>query len=259
MRYFDSELVANSAHHALWWGQTVATRENFHNSEASHAALMNQSAILPRDAWLELDTITKRVMRDDEGQAFMADLMPLAKTVNIGKLAHLHRVSSDTGEGKVVRSLSGQMPVGLDKVTYDYRGAPVPIFATGFKREWREWSTLSSENFDAIADDQEAETAKIKRDQADYALDGDDSIKVDAYSGYGIRTSTYSNSINLGSAGGGANIDLTDAAATSDQIEAFFNGPFGAMLDANLVASPVNLYISPEIARGLPSKNWPMF
>lgn len=251
MRYFDQELIANSRSHAAWWGEVVANREHFHNSESSHAALMNQSAVLPRDAWLELDTITRRVLRDDEGQAFMSDLMPLAKTANIGKLAHLYRVSSDSGEGKVVRSLSGQIPTDLDKVIYDYRGAPVPIFATGFKREWREWNTLQSENFDALADDQEATVAKINRDMADYALDGDSSIVVEGYTGVGIRTSPYSNSINLGSGAGGANIDLTSSAATSDQIEAFFNGPFGAMLDANLVAAPVNLYISPEIAR-----NW---
>lgn len=250
MRYFDQQLVANSRPHAAWWNELSVVREHFHRSEEVHANLMhellgNAASILPRDAWLDLDGITRRVMRNDEGQAYMADLMPLAKAVNIGKLVHLNRVSSDAGS--VVRSMSGQVPVGLDKVVYDYRGSPVPIFATAYGREWREWNTLQSENFDALSDDQEAHTAKLRRNMALYALDGDSSIVFEGYTATGIRTSPLSKVINLGAAVGGANIDLTTA--TADQIDAFFSGPFGAMLDANLITGKVNLYISPEIAR----------
>ncbi len=245
MRYFDTQLVTNSRIHAGWWNEVSANREWFHQSETALATIQNAASVLPRDAWLDLDGITRRVMRNDEGQAYMADLMPLAKPVNIGKLVHLNRVSSDAGS--VTRSLSGQVPVSLDKVVYDYRGAPVPIFASGYGREWREWNTLQSENFDALSDDQEAITAKIRRDMALYALDGDASIVVGGYQAYGIRTSPLSKAINLGSGAGGANIDLTTA--TADQIDAFFSGPFGAMLDANLITGKVNLYISPEIAR----------
>ena len=253
MRYFDQQLIANHPRqHGEWWGELSLSREFFHRTEdhlvqvANDAGFtVNAAAILPRDAWLDLDVITRRVMRSDEGQVWMADLMPLAKPVNIGKLVHLNRVSSDAG--RVVRSMSGQVPTTLDKVTYDYRGTPVPIFSSGYGREWREWNTLQSENFDALADDQEAITAKIRRDNALYVLDGDASIVVEGYTAYGIRTSPLSKAINLGTAGGGANIDLTTA--TADQIDAFFAGPFGAMLDANFITGKVNLYISPEIAR----------
>ena len=249
MRYFDSQLVANSRPHAAWWGELSVNRAWFHQTESTFASLSNSAAILPRDAWLELDSITRRVMRSDEGQAYMADLMPLAKAVNIGKLVHLSRVASDSGS--VTRSMSGQVPNTLDKVVYDYRGTPVPIFSTAYGREWREWNTLSSENFDALADDQESHGAKLRRDMAQFALDGDSKLKVGGYSATGIRTSALSKTINLGSAAGGANIDLSSSSATSDQIEAFFNGPFGAMLDANFISAPVNVYVSPEIMR-----NW---
>lgn len=250
MRYFDDQLVANSRPHRDWWGQVSLAREHFHRTEDAHAALTaefttNASAVLPRDAWLDLDNITRRVMRNDQGQVWMADLMPLAKPVNIGKLVHMTRVAGDAGI--VVRSMSGQVPVAIDKVGYDYRGTPVPIFASGYGREWREWNTLQSENFDALADDQEAITAKIRRDQALYVLDGDTKIVFQGYSGAGIRTSTLSKAINLGTAGSGADIDLTTA--TADQLDTFFSGAFGAMLDANLIVGKVNLYISPEIAR----------
>lgn len=70
------------------------------------AELHNSAAILPRDAWQELDDTTRRVMRSDEGSVWMDDLMPLAKPVNIGKIVVLNRVSGDAGV--VTRSLSGR-------------------------------------------------------------------------------------------------------------------------------------------------------
>lgn len=257
MRYFDDQLVANSRPHQQWWGEVSLAREHFHRTEDAHASLYgdvsgirNASAILPRDAWLELDTITRSVLRDDGGEVFMADLMALAKPVNIGKLVHMSRVASDSNS-PVIRSMTGQVAVPMDKVTYDYRGVPVPIFSDGYGREWREWNTLRSENFDALADDQEAAVDKLKRDQADYVLDGDATITFQGYGAKGIRTSTLSKAINLGTAGGGANIDLTSAATTSDAIDNFFSQTLGAMLDANLVTGKVNIYVSPEIGRNL--------
>jgi len=251
MRYFDEALIAaHPRQHGVWNAEMWGARDHFEAVEATLApfeAVGNAASVLPRDAWLDLDGITRRVMRQDEGQVWMADLMPLAKPVNIGKLVHLNRVSGDAGT--VVRSMGGQVPVPMDKVAYDYRGTPVPVFATGYGREWREWNTLQSENFDAMADDQEAHAAKLRRDNALYVLDGDASIVVGGYTAYGIRTSPYSKSINLGSGAGGANIDLTTANA--DAIDTFFSAAFGAMLDANYVVGGVNLYVSPEIAR-----NW---
>lgn len=253
MRYFDQNLIANSRPHAGWWGELCGVREHFRANEMALAPFMpggtvavaNAAAFLPRDAWMDIDTQTRAIMRDDGGNAFMADLMPLAKAVNIGKLVHMSRVVGDAGT--VVRSMSGQPAVPIDKVAYDFRGNPVPVFQTGYGREWREWNTLQSENFDALSDDNEAHTIKLREDMAEYALDGDATITFQGYPAAGIRTHSLSKAINLGSAGGGANINLTTADA--DALDTFFSGPFGAMLDANLINRPVNLYISPEIAR----------
>ena len=241
MRYFDTELLANSRHHAEWFEEINDDRDFFHSNEEY---VTNAASILPRDAWLDMDNITRRVMRADEGEVWMKYLMPLAKPVNIGKIVHLNRVSSDAGT--VVRSMSGQVPVAMDKVVYDYRGTPVPLFHTAFGREWREWSTLQSENFDALADDQEAHTAKIRRDMALYALNGDTSVVFQGYQGYGIRTHPLSKSINIGASGN--NIVLKSA--TADALDTFFTGAFGALLDANYITSKVVLFVSPEIARG---------
>lgn len=248
MRYFDEQLVANSRPHAGWWNELCVNREHFHQVEDHMASLSNAAAVLPRDAWLDIDSLTTRVMRDDGGNTFMADLLPLSRPINIGKLVAMTRVSSDS-ENPVIRSMSGQVPVPMDKVTYTYRGTPVPIFQDGYGREWREWNTMQSENFDALMDDQEAALDKINRDQADYVLDGDAKITFQGYAATGIRTNPLSKTINIGASG--ANIDLTASATTSDAIETFFTQTLGAMLDANLIEQAVNIYVSPEIMRNL--------
>ena len=249
MRYFDAGLIANSRPHAEMWDVINDDRDYFHLAESNITqyegnGIGNAASVLPRDAWLDMDNITRRVMRADEGEVWMRDLMPLAKPVPIGKIVHLNRTSSDAGS--VIRSISGQVPVPMDKVVYNYAGTPVPLFHTAYGREWREWNSLQSENFDALADDQEAHVAKIRRDMALFALNGDASIVFQGYQAYGIRTNPLSKSINIGASGN--NIVLKSA--TADALDAFFTGAFGAMLDANYITQGVNLYISPEIARG---------
>lgn len=248
MRYFDETILANSRQHQAWWNELGANRDFFLSEEERIAgAVGNASPILPRDAWLDMDDTTRRVMRADEGKAWMTDLMPLAKPVDIGTLVHLTRVSSDAGS--VTRSVSGQVPIPMDKVVYTFRGTPVIIFQGGFGREWREWNTYQNANFDALADDQEAETAKVARDQALYALDGDAGISIKGYKAYGIRNNPLSKSINIGPSG--ANIDLTSAATPTADITNFWSQTFGAMLDANYIVGKVNVYVSPDIARNL--------
>jgi hypothetical protein len=257
MRYFDQTLVANSRPHAAMWAEVQAQREAFHNAEDALAPLMaqaaglraNQAAVIPRDAWLEMDTITKRLMRGDDGEAYMADLLPLSRAVNIGKIRFDYRVSSDAGT--VRRSMSGQVPDVMGKTEYDYRSAIVPVFNTSYGRSWREWNSLQSENFDAILDDQENHVWNIRKDMADYALNGDANLIFNGTPGYGIRNHPQSKSINLGTAAGGANIDLAATGTTSDAIINFINGPLGLLLDANEISEPVNLYVSREIMR-----NW---
>lgn len=245
MRYFDEKLVANSRQHAVWWDEVCDLREGWYHTEER---VLNAAAILPRDAWLEFDDQTRRIMRDDGGEEFMTDIMALARPIDIGKLVSITRISSDMSD-KVTRSMSGQVPVDLDKVTYDYMGAPVPMFAKGYGREWRERKTLETEGFDALADDNEAANDKVRRDMVDFALRGDDAISVEGYKAYGLLNTPLAVNLNLGSGAAGLNINL--ATATSDEWEAFVNGPLGTAMDNNFVSGGVNFYVSPEIARNL--------
>ena len=250
---FNKKLITNSAQVAIAWQQLNANRQIFNNGQNQLSAMhggaiqANQAAVLTQDYWREVDNITTRVIRDDEGAPLLDDLLSLGSPISIGKTAALYRVSSDAGY--VNRSMSGQEPETLDKVVYDYYGDPIPIFKTGYAREWREWLGMQTENIDAMADDQEASTAALRRNMAQYMLTGDDKIKVQNYHGRGITNHENTNQIDLSASG--FNIDLTSDATSNDDIIKFFVKDFAKVLDDNLVAEPVKLFISPEIDRRL--------
>lgn len=251
MIVFNKKLVTEHSQVMKAWDQLKVQREVFNVNQAGFQAQygsaleVNQSALISKDYWREVDNITTRVFRNDEGNPLLDDLLSLGTPISIGKTAALYRVSSDAG--KVQRSLTGQVPENLDKVIYDEAGDPVPIFNTGYGREWREWQGMTSEGFDAMADDQEAHTAAIREDMADYVISGDPKIKVKGYVANGITNHPNTNQIDLSASG--ANIDLTTA--TPDQMVAFFTGPFAKTLDDNYVQEKVKVWVSPDINRNL--------
>lgn len=219
------------------------TRNMLHGGQKFAA---NQAALIPTDAYRELDAITQRVFMNDEGQGYMNDLMGIAKGLDIGKTAYLYRQASDKS-GIVTRSLSGQVPEALSKTEYDFDGDPVPIFTTGYGREWREERAFQSEGFDAMFDDHANSMRDIKEDMAIYMLTGDSSVNVRGYAGQGILNHRSTQQINLGAAG--SNINLTTA--TSDEIIQFFTRDFAQTLDNNYTAYVDRLWVSPQIGRKL--------
>lgn len=250
---FNKKLITNSRQVAEAWGQLKASRQIFNNAQqqmyATHgnAIQANQAAVLTQDYWREVDNVTTRVIRDDEGAPLLDDLLSLGTPISIGKTAALYRVSSDAGY--VNRSMSGQEPETLDKVVYDHYGDPVPIFKTGYGREWREWLGMQTENIDAMSDDQEAATAALRRNMAQYILTGDEKIKVQNFEGKGITNHPHTNQVDLSASG--LNIDLTSTATSNDDIINFFTKDFVVILDANLVSEQLKVFISPEIERRL--------
>lgn len=250
---FNKKLITNSAQVAQAWNQLKASRQIFNNVQnqmsATHgnAIEVNQAAILTQDYWREVDNVTTRVIRDDEGAPLLDDLLSLGTPISIGKTAALYRVSSDAGY--VNRSMSGQEPETLDKVVYDHYGDPVPIFKTGYAREWREWLGLQTENIDAMSDDQEAAVAALRQDMAQYILTGDEKIKVQNFEGKGITNHPHTNQVDLSASG--LNIDLTSTATSNDDIINFFTKDLVVILDANLVSEQLKVFISPEIERRL--------
>lgn len=251
MIIFTNKLVTEHNQIKKAWNQLLLQRESFNVNQNALSVQyggsleVNQSALITKDYWREVDNITTRVFRNDEGNALLDDLLGLGTPISIGKTAALYRVSSDAG--KVHRTMTGHVPDEMDKVLYDEAGDPVPIFNTSYGREWREWNGMQSENLDAMADDQEAHVAAIRANMADYMLVGDEKVKVKGYEGKGITNHPNTNQIDLSSSG--LSIDLTTS--TPDQTVAFFTGPFAQVLDDNLVQEKVKLWVSPNIMRNL--------
>lgn len=224
--------------------EIMASRRHFNNNEQQRFG--NEAALLPDDAWREVDEVTRRIEREDEGEVYMADLMPMSRAVDIGKTAHLYRVSSDIGN-RVNISMNGQNPTLKDEVDYEFRGHPIPIFDTGYGLNWRKYRGMQSEGFDGISDDQEASVANLKQTVAQYVLNGDTRINIDTYIGYGITNHPQTNVLDLDASG--FNIDLASFTTTSDAIEDFFVRDFQQSLHNNLVKGAVNIYASKEIER----------
>lgn len=245
---FTKDLVANSAVVADQWNHLKIDRKVFVNAENALAEkyALNATALVTKDYWREVDNVTTRVFRNEAGQDMMADLMGIAANINIGKTVAISRIASDAG--KVVRTLSGQEPEDLDKTRYDYTGDVIPIFKTGYSREWRELLGMQSEGFDPLLDDQANVTFNLRSDMAQYLLTGDQTLNVNGvYTGYGITNHPNTVQVDLNVSGGGLNIDLQTA--TPDQIVTFFNQDFQAILDAQNVFEQVTLWVSPSVRR----------
>lgn len=208
----------------------------------------NQAALIPTDAYRQLDQITQRVFKDDEGQGYMTDLMKVSKSLDVGKTAYVYRQASDKKD-QVVRSLSGNVTTLKSKTDYSFQGDPVPIFRTDYGRPWRELRTFQSEGFDAMFDDHENAMREIKRDMARYLLTGDTNINVQTYNARGITNHAATQQINLGASD--ANIDLTSASTSADDIIQFFTRTFAQELDDNFCAYVDIMWISPQIGRRL--------
>ena len=241
-KLFDG--VTGGKHLANRQAEAIDSRVHFNNNEQLRFG--NQAALLPDDAWREVDEVTMRVLREDEGQVYMQDLMPMARAVDIGKTAHVYRTSSDLAN-RVNVTMNGQAPTLMDKVNYEFNGHPVPIFDTGYGLNWREWRGMQSEGFDGISDDQEAAVANVEQVAAQYILNGDASINVGGYIGYGITNHPETNFMDLDASG--FNIDLASFTTTSDAIEDFFVRDFRQVMHNNLIMGAMNIYISPEIER----------
>ena len=220
------------------------------NQQGSMAIAANQAALLPQDAYRELDSITQRVFENDEGRGYLMDLMDVSRSINIGKTAFVYRQASDK-TGLVQRSLSGQVPENISKTTYNYEGDPVPIFSTGYGREWREQLAFESEGFDAMYDDQYNATRDLGEDMAAYALWGDSAINVRSFPGQGIANHRNTQQIDLGSSGANVNLTAVGTAATSDAIVQFWTVTFAKELDDNYTDKVDKVWVSPQMRRRL--------
>jgi hypothetical protein len=258
---FTEKSVASSRSCADQWSEVKTSRKLANNQETMHANMMRSSGLkvneglIPRDVYQEFDNVTVERFRSDDGDTYLNDLLPLSRSVSIGKLVHKFRQASDAGRAQT--SMSGQIGVKMDQVEFSYDGSIVPVHDTGFFRNWREWNAQTSEGFDALIDDQRESVATLRRKLADNFLDGHtdaqgNTLVVDGISWQGMRNDSRVAQVDLGA--GGLNFDFTDVSKTGDEIKAAFIQVRDTLWISNKCEQEATYYVSREIASNFERK-----
>lgn len=254
----QKELVGNSRSAAAQWKEVTFARDaaNRHNNMLARAAgLSVNEGLIPRDVYQAFDAVTVERFRSDDGDTFLNDLLPLSRSLNIGKLVNRFRQASDAGNAQT--SMTGQIGVNMDQVEFSYDGSIIPVHDTGFFRNWREWNAMTSEGFDGLIDDQRESVATIRRHLADNFLNGHldkqgDFIKVDGLDWQGMKNDSRVAAIDLDASG--INFDFTDTAQTGAAIKAAFIEIRDVMFITNTCEKDLTYYVSREIASNFERK-----
>lgn len=226
----------------------VLTRRRYANAQndmIQHmAGLEVNVGRIPQDVYRDFDTQTKSLMTGDEGGVLLDALLPLARSVDIGKITSEYRRVSD---GMIARSsISGQHSKPVDHVSYDYDGTLVLIHDSAFGREWREFQAMQSEGFSPIVDDQAAATRAVRRKVLDNFVNGDANASFKGVQSYGIKNAPGTATLNL--AAGGLNVDMTSPATTFAQMQSVIIQVATLMQGrANNVERDLDFFVSPEI------------
>lgn len=248
MFYFDNE------QHPEWGGHRNHAAQatmvgNIRSTVNRHNAQMmgNEAAVLPRDVAQEFDRQQVELMRENN-LTLLNDLMPIARSLAVGKIESIHRRVSDSGSAK--RSLTGRTTVDIDKAAFDYDSTIKVVHQDGFGRDWMEMQGQRTEAFDGLVDDQSNSTRTVLESIATHIYSGavDENGKVISYNGTdatGIKTSTKVAAVDLDS--GGLNIDFTSKSATAADIRAAWVLLVAKLRVDNNVGQDITFYISADI------------
>lgn len=248
MLYFDRSFQngLNGVNHKAQYKHVTGQRRVFNTMQQAQAKLHgNAAAIIPQDVYREFDNQPKQIMRANN-LVLMNDLMPLAKSLPVGKIEHVYRRASDSGV--VTSSLSGQSPAEIDKAQYEYDSSIKVIHQTGFGREWMEIEGQRTEAFDGLVDDQANGVRAIQDKIADHLYNGVDDVSFKGYDAYGIKTSSKVQAVDLDATD--LNINFATSTSPSD-IRAGFIGMRDKLRIDNNAMGDLTFYISPEIESNL--------
>lgn len=248
---FQKAIIGNSRVAQEHWAEMQRAREaaNRHNMALNAmAGLKANAGLIPQDVFQEFDNVTVERFRLDDGDVFLNDLLPLSRSVSIGKLVHKFRQASDAGV--VQTSMTGQIGLKMDQVEYTFDGSIIPVHDAGFFRNWREWNAMTSEGFDGLIDDQRETVASVRRHMADQFLDGHvdgdgNNIVVDGISWGGMRNDSRVAQVDLGA--GGINFDFTDTTKTGAENKAAFVQIRDTLTITNKCGQEATYYVSLEI------------
>lgn len=247
--YFAKNLMANGKHaFQQQRAEVKLSREMANRQEKTfyQNGLVVNEGLIPREVYQEFDNTTVEVMRlDNEGDTFLNDLLPMSKSVSIGRLVHKFRQASDAGQTQT--SMTGQTGVKMDQVEYTVDGSIIPVHDTGFTRNWREWNAQQAEGFDALIDDQRESVLALRRRLSDQFINGHrDSdgniIVVDGLSWSGMAADSRVAQVSLV-------FDFTDGAQTGEAIKTAFIAEIrDVMRITNKCGKDLTYYVSEEVA-----------
>lgn len=202
----------------------------------------------PLDLFREWDNQTIAQFRLDEGDNILNRLMPLSRSINIGRTILEGARASDAGN--FTQSMSGEEGSQYDNVDYDLNQTIVPIGQNGYKRNWRENQQLSLEDFNDAANQQREAVRTHRQGVIGTFMDGhknkDGQFIVEKGSQWqGVRADSRVDQVDLGA--GGLNVDLTSSATTGTAIfNAFLEMARIRAVD-NKVAAGAIYFVSPTI------------
>jgi hypothetical protein len=212
------------------------------------AGMFVNSGTKPLDLFKEWDNQTIEQFRLDEGDNILNRLLPLSRSLNIGRTVLEGARSSDAGN--FTQSMSGEEGSRFDNVDYDSQKTIIPISQNGFKRNWREGVQLSLEDFNDAAIQQSEAIRTHRQGVIGSFMDGhrnkdDQFIKEDGADWQGVRADSRVDQIDLGA--GGLNVDLTSSATSgADIFNAFVEMARIRAVD-NKVAAAAVYFVSPTI------------
>lgn len=247
--FSKAAMAANSANAKQMqeqWRLLNAQRTAF-NAQEDNLARMYQvnSGRVPADVWRDMDSQTSLLMRQPN-LTLLTDLLPLAKSLNIGKIFAEYRIAGDSGNTKT--SISGDTDILVDKTPYTYDGNIVPVHTVGWSRDFREVAGMQSEGFDGLIDDSANSVRNLQNKMSDYIYNGDANVVFNGKQGYGVKNHPNTLPIDLGA--GGLNINLstsTDGVA----IRKGFQQIRDSLRITNAVVGQVTFYVSRTILSNL--------
>ncbi len=260
MFVFNQKLATNSANRNAMASQYQAV--NAHRDDPRHALpeslfsglsvneqkhivrrMQGNAGARPFDLYREFDRQTITQFRLDEGDNILNRIMPLARSLPVGRTVFEGARASDAGSFQT--SMSGEISVVYDNVDYGSQKAIIPIHQNGFKRNWREGEQLSLEQFDDAVIQQGEGVRTHRQGLIDYFLDGDSDVTADGVSWLGMRNDSTVHQVDLGA--GGLNIDFTSGTVTGQDVRDAWISLRDELKLENKVTVPATYFVSNEI------------
>ncbi len=246
---FKKDLAANAANqkHMQEQFNMLKTLRRAHNNQEERFAqeLQVNTGRIPADVWRDMDSQTAVLMRQPN-LTLLTDLLPLAKSLSIGKIYAEYRIASDSGNA--MSSVSGEVDILNDKTQYTYDGNVIPVHTVGWSRDFREVAGMQSEGFDGLLDDAASSVRNLQNRLANYMYNGDASVVFNGKQGYGVKN--HPNTLQISFSTSLANINLatsTDPAAIRNAFVFIRN----ALRITNAVDGQITFYVSREILSNL--------